>query len=485
MMNLRYLLPEWVALGVFILLLIAEILKGDVKHPDAQNIRSFCITSLLGSILVCISTLLFLKKTGTAFGDSFIVDPLSAFFKLFFILTLFMMIPISYAFFNKRRERLETFLLILWCTLLGMFFLASANDLFVLFLCIEIITLSFYIMAAYLKHELPSIESGLKYLIIGSLASAFLVFGIALIYAAVGSTNLPVLHQAFVAHPGDRMLVLGMLFIIAGLGFKIGAVPFHLWVPDVYEGAPIPTVAFLSVGSKAAGIFVLLRLLFQVFVLTDSQRALLFSTLSALTMICGNFGALKQTSLKRLLGYSSIAHAGYLLIGFAVGYSGGITGVLYYLLAYAAANLTIFLVMAIVDRHLQSDRIEAYAGLAQRSPILGACFFIALLSLAGVPGTAGFFGKFLILLAAVHGGFLWLTLLGLVGVVVSLYYYLSVVRVIYAEEPAYDEAIPVPLSYRLTLILLVGGIFVLGLFPAPFLLGCYHTAFMLFQTPLS
>ena len=472
-MNLSLLLPEWVVLGVLVSLLAGEISYSDFSKKFSSRV------ALAGSILVFLSLLPLTGKIGSAFGGMFILDPLSTFFKTFLLLTVFVIIAMSREFFQNLARPGE-FFLILWSTLFALFFLVSANDFLLLFIALEITTLSFYIMAAYLKHDLLSIEAGLKYLILGSLASAFLVYGISLLYVAAGSTALPDVREAFIAEPYNRMILLGVLFILSGLGFKVAAVPFQLWVPDVYEGAPTPVVAFLSVGSKAAGFALLLRILFTVFLPFDFERRVLFAALAAMTLLYGNLGALRQTNIKRLLGYSSIGHAGYLLIGIAVGKEIGSSALLYYLMTYAAANLAIFFVITLAGRALGSDRIESYRGLSRRSPFLAGALFISLLSLAGIPPLAGFFGKFLVLFAAVREDLGWLALLGALGVAVSLYYYLNVVRVMYAEEPNRGGTIALPFFPKILLIGLILAILFLGVWQTPFLRFSDHAVKSLF-----
>ncbi len=467
-MNLSLLKPEWAAFACLLFFVIADLLKGERNSLSPCDSRTFSALSIVACAFLG-GVVWMSRDIGEAFSGLYQADAFSRYFKLLFTGMLAVQFFISHAFFVKRPEKSEPYFLVLWITVLGMFFLASANDLFVAFLSVEVVTLSFYILTAYLKRDILSIESGLKYLIMGSLASALMIFGIGLIYVAAGSTHFNVLSGILLGPVHEKLLLAGFLMLLCGIGFKIAAFPFQFWAPDVYQGAPTPTVAFLSVGSKTAGFVFLLRLLSQVFFITTTREGiLLFSGLAAMTLIYGNLGALNQTSMKRLLGYSSIGHAGYLLIGIAAGIPLGHAAVLYYLIAYAVTNLTAFTVLVLAGRSIASDQISAYSGLARRSPFMAACFFIALISLAGVPPTAGFFGKFLVLLAAVQSGLGWLALLGLVFVVVSLYYYLSIVRTLYVAEPESLDPIIVSLPYRLLLGLLVAGIFVLGLFQSPF-----------------
>jgi len=467
-LNLVLLFPEWIILGLLLVMLVGEMTKaGGPAASGGSDVTG--TTAMIGSVLVFLAVLPFAGRIDNAFGGMFILDPFATFFKAFFALIMIVIIHMSREYFKFRQEKSGEFFLILWSSLLGLFFLVSANDLLLLFISLEIVTLSFYIMTAYLKRSLVSIEAGLKYLILGSLASAFLIYGISLIYMAVGSTSFPDIRDAFVLAPGSRLIIIGVLLIISGICFKIAAVPFQLWVPDVYEGAPTPVVAFLSVGSKAAGFAILLRLLFTVFIPFDSQRMLLFSSLAAMTLVYGNLGALVQTNIKRLFGYSSIGHAGYLLIGVAVGQSMGTSALLYYLIAYAVTNLLAFLVITIVSSQIQSDQIKDYLGLAKRSPFLAGTLFFALISLAGIPPLAGFFGKFLILLSAVQGDLAWLAILGALGVAVSLYYYLSIVRTMYVDAGGKTEPLELSSLSKFFLTALSAGILLIGLWQAPFL----------------
>lgn len=461
-MNLALLCPEFSALFVLLVLMTGEMFNKDFSHKRAAP------TAIAGAGFVLLTLCFRFNAHGESFSGSFRADVFSQSMKIFFAAAVIPVIQMTRVFFKDRLKHPGEFVLVLWSALIGMFFLASANDLLLLFISLEIVTLSFYIMASFMKKELYSIEAGLKYLIFGSLASAFFIYGISLIYAAAGTTLFEGVRQFASANPGNQLVLLGLVLMISGVGFKIALVPFHLWVPDVYEGAPTPGVAFLSVGSKAAGFVIALKLLFVVFVFFESGREALFSVLAALTMLYGSLGALVQKNIKRLFGYSSISHAGYLAIGLATGEITGVTAVLFYLIAYGLSSLAAFLVICIAGRALESDRIESYRGLAVRSPFLGGVLFIALLSLAGMPPLAGFFGKLLILLGAVQGGYLWLALLGAALVAVSLYYYLSIVKIMIAEEPLNTSPIHAELSSKIILAALAGGIIVMGFWQAPF-----------------
>ena len=466
-MNFRLLFPELTAMGVLVLLLVREIISPppSILPRNAGEEKGGGIIG--GAVLTLASIFPLIGKNGSAFSGSFILDPLAIFFKIFFLGILIVLIFLSREYFKAHKENASEFLLILWSSLLGLFLMASANDFLLMFIALETFTLSLYVMAAFLKKDLLSIEAGLKYLILGSLASAFVIYSISLIFVATGSTSFLALRDALHANPQNKFIFLALLLMIAGLGFKIAAVPFQLWVADVYEGAPTPVVAYLSVASKSAGFLLLLRVLFITGGARSIDFTILFAVLSTLTLFYGNLGALLQTNIKRLFGYSSISHAAYLLMGLAVSSQLGVSAILYYLVASAFANLISFMVITMVGKATGSDQIEAYRGLGKRSPFLAGFFFLALLSLAGVPPLAGFFGKFLILMAVVKGNILWLALLGALFVAVSLYYYLSLVRVMYFDPASDESPIAVPGSSKFILIILAVGIVAAGLWQAP------------------
>ncbi len=468
-MNFSLMIPEFSVLAVLLVLLVGELFVKDFSK------RFSALAAMGGAFFVLASILLSAGNQGTTFGGTFRSDAFSIFFKTFFILAIIPVIQMSVDFFGARLKHPGEFFLILWSSLFGFFFLASAHDFLLLFIALEIVTLSFYIMAAYLKKDLFSIEAGLKYLILGSLSSAFFIYGISLLYFASGSTSFAGVHQFFQAAPGSKMMLLGLIMILAGAGFKAAAAPFQLWVADVYEGAPAPVVSFLSVASKAAGFVIALKVLFLVFPAFDVGRTILFSVLAALTLVYGNLGAVLQTNVKRLFGYSSISHAGYLLMGLAAGSIRGTESLIFYLMAYGVSNLAAFMAITIAGQALGSDRIDAYRGLAKRSPFLAGVLFLSLFSLAGIPPLAGFFGKFLILLSAMEKDLTALTLLAALAVAVSLFYYLNIVRKMYAEESFVETPIQISRTSQLMMAALSAGIIILGLWQAPFL-GFAHQA---------
>jgi NADH-quinone oxidoreductase subunit N len=419
--------------------------------------------------------------TGTLFGGMYVQDGLAIFFKRFFLAAAILVLVMAVEFSDRVAAGIAEYYSLMLLALTGMLFASSAGNFALLFVSMELITVTFYVLTSFHRNRLGSLEGGVKYLILGALSSAFMVYGIALVWGTTGKLNFADLAAVAAQYTHQKVFLCGLLLVLVGLGFKIAAFPFQIWVPDVYQGAPTPTTAFLAVGSKAAGFVLLLRVLFTAVPAVTGTWANLLITLSAVTILYGNLCAIPQRNLKRLLGYSSIAHAGYLLLGVvavavAAAHSPGDLGpggaaILYYLSGYLFTVVAAFGVVVLVMRHLESEDISELAGLHRRSPLLAGAMTVAMVSLAGIPPLAGFFGKFLLLKAllqqgTVNPGCYCLAFTALAGVVISLYYYFGVIRAIYwsAEVP---EATPVPISrpMRLVLCVCIAGIFYLGLFP--------------------
>jgi NADH-quinone oxidoreductase subunit N len=417
--------------------------------------------------------------TGEAFGGMFVQDALSVFFKRFFLLAAVFVLILAVEFSDRIATGISEYYSLIIFALAGMLLAASANDFVMLFVSIELITITFYVLTSFQRARRGSLESGVKYLILGALSSAIMVYGIALVWGIAGgldkeqSLNFNFSKLATFAPQlaGNNIFLFGALFILVGLGFKIAAFPMQIWTPDVYQGAPTPTTAFLAVGSKAAGFVLLLRFLFSAIPAIATQWSNLLIVISGVTILYGNLCAIPQRNLKRLLGYSSIAHAGYLLLGVAALNSAGQSAVLFYLSGYLFTVIAAFAVIALVMRHLETEDVSSLAGLNQRSPFLAATMALAMVSLAGIPPLAGFFGKFLLLKAVVEQGainpaYYCLAFTALVGVVISLYYYFNVVRAIYwSRETPEVSPIPMSLPMRLALIGCIAGMFWLGLAP--------------------
>ena len=440
-----------------------------------------------------------------AFNNSFVLDDLALFFKRFFLLAAVLVLIMAAEFSDRIEAGISEYYSLILFALSGMMFAASANDFTLLFVSLELITVTFYVLTSFQRGRVQGLEAGVKYLVIGGLSTGFTVFGIALVSGTATTViaNQPMNGMNFndlaqyvkyvSAHNAvPKTLVAGLLLILAGLGFKIAAVPFQVWAPDVYQGSPAPTTAFLAVGSKAAGIVLLLRVLFTALpdiTITPHWEKFLIAV-SALTILYGNLCAIPQRNLKRLLGYSSIAHAGYILMGVAAATRAGSTAVIYYLSGYLFTVIAAFTVIAIVSRKAEVEDITTLAGLNRRSPILATAMTFALVSLAGIPPLAGFFGKFLLLKAIVEQGavlpaYYWLAGVAIFGVVVSLYYYFGVVRAIYWSENVADvSTIRVSLASRLALVVCMAGILFIGIYPQPLLTAAHQAAQSLQALPL-
>ena len=402
---------------------------------------------------------------GALFGGMFVVDPLAVFFKLFIvvvtILTLLASLDAVDAYPNFRGEY---YFLILF-TALGTMFMASANDFLSLFISLEFAAFGFYILVAYLRTDARSNEAGIKFFILGVLSASLIAYGISLIYGATGSILFG--DVAKVAFQYSLGLTLGLLFVLVGLGFKIGAVPFHAWIPDVYEGAPTPVTAYLSIVPKAAAFALILRIAFAMLGGSPDAWRWLIVAMAILSMTYGNVTAIAQKNTKRLLAYSGIAQIGNLLIGVAAASKMGGDALLFYLLAYLFANLGAFIVVIAVAGGTQRDDIDDLTGLNRRSPLLAFAMLLFLLSLAGVPPLAGFLAKVYIFTAAVHQDLLLLVTVGLVNVVISFYYYLIVVKKMYTLEPADPAPIVISPPMKLALSACIAGVIALGIWPAP------------------
>ncbi len=463
-----------IALGV--LLLLADLFMP----PERRRFLGYAAIAALGLLLLTsLSGYGSCSLTGMAFNGSFVEDGLAVFFKRFFIIAAILVLFMSVEFSDRIATGISEYYSLIIFALSGMLFAASANDFAMLFVSIELITITFYVLTSFQRGRLVSLEAGVKYLILGALSSAFLVFGIALVWGTTGKLNFNELALVASQFAGNKIFLLGVLLVLVGLGFKIAAFPFQIWAPDVYQGAPTPTTAFLAVGSKAAGFVLLLRLLFTAVpsVTHTHEWANLLIVVSGVTILYGNLCAIPQRNLKRLLGYSSIAHAGYLLLGVAA-LAGGVhnstaggSALLYYLAGYLFTVLGAFTVICLVMRHLENEDISALAGLNQRSPLLAATLSLAMVSLAGIPPLAGFFGKFLLLKAVIEQGaadpgYYCLAFTALAGVVISLYYYFGVIRAIYWSKDAPDLS-PIVLSApaKVSLWICIAGMFWIGLFP--------------------
>jgi NADH-quinone oxidoreductase subunit N len=473
-MNASLVLLEMCVIGLGLVMMLADLFVP----AERRRFIGYAAIAGLGFLLaISFSGDGSCSMAGTAFHGSFINDGLSLFFKRFFLVAAILVLFIAGEFADRIVAAPEYYSLIIFA-LVGMLFAASSNDFAMLFVSMELITITFYVLVSFQRGKVASLEAGVKYLIMGALSSAFMIFGIALIWGTTGELNFNRLADFLAKNPdieSGKLFLLGVLLMLVGLGFKIAAVPFQIWAPDVYQGAPAPTTAFLAVGSKAAGFVLLLRVLFTAVpgVVHTHPGANLLIVISGLTILYGNLCAIPQQNIKRLLGYSSISHAGYLLLGVAALSASGQAAVLYYLGGYLFTVLAGFLVIALVLRHLEADDISGLAGLNQRSPLLAATMTISMVSLAGIPPLAGFFGKFLLLKSVVEAaqtsgnhGYYCLVFVALAGVVISMYYYFGVIKAMYWSKDARDlSTIPLSAPAMVTAWACIGGILWIGIFP--------------------
>jgi NADH-quinone oxidoreductase subunit N len=415
-------------------------------------------------------------RDGTAFGGMLAVDNFALFFKFLFLGIVFLLFLFSTDYVSRfRRFQGEYYALVL-LSATGMMFMACCRDLIPLFIALELSSISLYALVSFLK-DVKSSEAGLKYLLLGAIASAVLLYGIVLVFGLTGTTRLTEIAGLI---PGGRLwdspaLLMAFVLMIAGFGFKIATVPFHMWVPDVYEGAPTPITAYLSVASKAAGFAIVLLVFYTAFGTSSgldmADWAMIFAVLSAITMTLGNVAAIVQTNIKRMLGYSSIAHAGYILLGLAaMGMAHGAdnlgqSGVLFFLAAYTLANLGAFIAIIAISNKVDSDLIEDYSGMVRRAPWLAVILALCLISLIGIPPTAGFMAKVYIFSAGMHHGLAWLVVIAVINTCISAYYYLRVVKVMFLGEPASLESVPSSTPLRATLAVTALGVIFLGVYP--------------------
>ena len=470
-MNLELFIPE-LSLAAFAL---AVVLLDLVIQRKGWLV----VVSVAGIVISAGFTLAMWGGSSQAiFSNMLAVDNFAMFFKLLFLGIAALVILSSVDYVSKfARFQGEYYALVLLSTL-GMMLMAATTELISIYIALELASISLYILVGFLKDP-KSIEASLKYLLLGAVASAVLLYGMALIFGFTGKTQLGEIAQVIQSMSSQTLLaspalILGIVLLIAGFGFKIAAIPFHMWVPDVYEGAPTPITAYLSVASKAAGFAIILRVFYSAFGLPQwlsLDWGLIFAVLAAIGMTLGNVVAIPQNNIKRMLGYSSIAQAGYLMVGLAtVGFSPaadimGRSGLLFFLASYALTNLGAFIAIIAISNKLDSDLIQDYSGMGKRAPLLALALTLCLISLIGMPPAAGFMAKFYIFSAAVQHSLLWLVVIAVINSVISAYYYLRVVKVMWLGKPAYDEKVPSSGALRVALSLSCLGVLILGIIP--------------------
>ena len=469
-LNLVALAPEIVLVITAILVMLFDMVVDDKRIMGYISLLGLAIAAL-----VCFGLLgrpsQFIQNMAASDGYSLILN-------LVFITTAALSILIALSYLSEHElQRGEYYTLLLFSTI-GMMLMGAATDLIVVFLGLEIMSIALYILAAFNRHQIVSSEAGMKYFVLGAFASAFFLYGVALLYGATGTTNLQAIGEWFTparGNLGDPLALVGLGLLLIGFAFKVAAVPFQWWTPDVYQGAPTSVTAFMSVGAKAAGFAALIRILMvsfgQVFTL-DWQIAV--AALAFLTMTGGNIAALAQKDVKRMLAYSSIAHAGYILVGVAAASMAGVKAVLFYLMAYAFMNIGAFAVIAVLERReVVGSAIGDYAGLAKRQPFLALVMALFMFSLTGIPPFVGFWGKLYVFNAAVEANMSWLAVVGVINSAISAFYYIGVVVQMYMRSPAEakeaEAAAPLNLTGPITITLAVAAIVtvVLGVWPTP------------------
>ena len=428
--------------------------------------------ALVGIALAFAGNIVAYGDGGPAFQNMIMIDSYGTFFRGLILVVGFLCILTSFSYLAREGAQSGEYYALILFSMVGQCILATASDLIMVFIGLEISSIATYILAGYLRDDRRNNESALKYFLLGSFATAFLLYGIAWIYGLSGSTKLADI-QLFLT--GKDTSVIGGLaasLIFVGLAFKVSVAPFQIWAPDVYQGAAAPVSAFMSAGPKAAAFAVFFRLFMTSFAPLNGRWIPIVWICALLTMIIGNFAALLQTNVKRLLGYSSIAHAGYILVALTSDSQIGMAAAMFYLASYALMNIGAFAVIShVAARHEQHVKIEDLAGLARREPATAALLSIFVFSLIGVPLTAGFFGKFYIFQAALNSHLVWLTVLGLINSAIAAYYYLKIIVAMYMREPGADMAALNPPSFTLRLAIWASaiGILVLGIFPATLL----------------
>jgi len=462
--DLFYFLPEEILLGIGILILCLDPFLSHSKKPNLGKL------GVVGLFASAFATLFLWGKEATFFGNLYVLDTYALFFKLLFLGVTGVTLLVSSRYLGSTGIPHGEYVALLLFSTVGMMVMAAGMNLLSIYLGLEVMAISSYALVGFLKKERSSLEGALKYFLLGAFNSGIILYGIALLYGATGTTDLSRLAALFAQGISSRMLLIAIGLLLAGFAFKISAVPFHMWVPDVYEGSPTPVAGFISVASKAASFAALLRLFLFAMGPLRNEWQMLFVLFSIMTMTLGNLLALSQESLKRMLAYSSIAHAGYLLIGLAVGTPLGLSAILFYFSAYAFMNLGAFaMIVLLAQKNQRAESLEDFRGLARHHPGWALCFLVFLLSLAGIPPSAGFIGKFYLFAGAIQSGLYGLALIAVLNSVLALSYYFRVVRGMFMMEERRTAEISTSWGLRVSLILLALLTLFAGLYPAPFL----------------
>jgi NADH-quinone oxidoreductase subunit N len=452
-----YILPELVLTAGSLVVLIVDVLLP----KERRAALAWVTLAVIGATMV---SLLPFRGVQTEVANGLMaVDGFGLFFKFVFLLAAAITVLMSIRYLAIEGASPGEYYFLILCAALGMMVMAGGIDLITIFIGLETMAVSFYILAGFIKPSQRSNEAAVKYFLLGAFSLGILLYGMSLMYGLSGTTNLRVMAASFTGMQQDPRLVLAVILLVAGVGFKIAAVPFHMWAPDVYEGAPTPITAFLSVGSKAASFAMLIRIFLEGLPSMAADWQLLFWTLAVITMTVGNVAAVTQSNVKRMLAYSSVAHAGYVLIGIVAGTTRGITATLVYLLIYVFMQLGAFAVVILLRRSdAAGEELKDFSGLAFRNPFAAFAMLLFMLSLGGIPPTAGFMGKFWLFSAAIDAQYYWLAVIGVLNSAISLYYYVRIVVFMYLKkeaigsEPTTSPALGVVLAVAVAATLLIG-----------------------------
>ena len=452
------------ALEISVAVLALVLLAMDLSLEDDQPRRNIGYLALCGLTGIFFFSFTRYGVNATFWNGLFSLDDFAVFFKQAFLIGAILVILFSLDTVDQLPHSRAEFYVLLLFAVIGMMVLASANDLITLYVGIELMTFSFFILVGYALTDARSTEAAIKYLILASAASAVMLYGMSLIFGLSGQMSYTAIAAGLSASPA---LLVGGVLLLSGFAFKIAAPPFHMWAPDVYEGAPAPITAMLAMGSKAAGFAAMIRVFTNVFPSTGYPWAMLALLLSGAAMLVGNIVAIPQTNIKRMLAYSSVAQAGYILTGLVAGTAAGIKGMMFYLMIYVFANVGAFGVVTAVSRRRNSENISDLAGLARQAPVLAVAMTISLLSMAGIPPLAGFMGKFFLFSAVIDAGYLEIAVLGFVLSMVSVYYYLNVVKSMYLAEPIDERPFEVAGTLKFTVLFAMTATLAMGIYPGP------------------
>jgi NADH-quinone oxidoreductase subunit N len=460
--ELRAYLPE-----LIVLIWACAVLLLDLVLRRRQELL-LGLFSLAGVILALLTCIPLAGQTVTTFSGMYALDSFSLFFKVLFLLVTALTVLISPRYLLIEDIPAGEYYALVLFSAIGMMIMAAGMDLLAIYIGLELMSLSIYALAGFVRRNPKSVEAALKYFLMGSFSSGILLYGLALLYGLTGTTQLAAMAERLATIGANPVGILAVVLLVGGFGFKIAAVPFHMWAPDVYEGAPHSVVGFISVGSKAAAFAGLMRIFLGALAPTRDQWEPMLWALAILSMLIGSVVAIAQSNIKRMLAYSSIASAGYMLIGIITGTEIGLASVLVYAMAYVFMNVGAFaLVVLLCRRGERGDSIEEFTGLARISPVASASLVIFFLSLTGIPPTAGFVGKFYLFASAIQAGYIGLAVVGVLSSAISLYYYFRVVMGMYMQEPPKERGLSPTPGLAAALFLMVAGTLVFGLFPGP------------------